>query len=60
MESDGSTEITEDKRCEQSEQWKPLCAFHRRKNKTDGRMFRVRELNTAKNALSGQVSLSVC
>ncbi len=38
MEPDGSAAITEGKRCEQCEQWKPFSAFHRRKNKTDGRM----------------------
>jgi hypothetical protein len=38
MEPDASMETTEGKRCEQCEQWKPLSAFHRRKNKTDGRM----------------------
>lgn len=36
MEADG--QIAEGKKCEQCEQWKVLSAFHRRKNKTDGRM----------------------
>ena len=36
MEVDRQT--TEDKKCEQCEQWKRLDAFYRRRNKTDGRM----------------------
>ncbi len=47
MEGDG--QMAEGKQCEQCEQWKPLEAFHRRKNKTDGRMRICADCYTANN-----------
>jgi hypothetical protein len=46
---EGDHQTAEGKKCEQCEQWKPLEAFHCRKNETDGRMRICADCYTANN-----------